>query len=254
MSYTQVDPGTANGPAAESVREYLADRDPVLDRLLPDGAGGTRFFEDLGGNAGMAFPLTSAIGLAARVVAGGWPEAIELHERAHLLFASLPEQASRLIARMAAPAPGEYAAKNVGEHLAEMAAMAWQVLIPPEAACIDGAPASRLLDAESRVPGTAAFVSWYLRILGPEDVESHEEIARTAAALAAPYQQESDVLWKALEDRRLPGGHFRSWEPLTVRGYLEGRRFHARVSRRWLDRVEGYLLMPSLLILSIAGR
>jgi hypothetical protein len=251
-SYVEVDSGTANGPAADSVREYLAGRDPVLDRLLPSGAGGTRFFKDLDGNAGMAFPLTSAVGLAAGVDSGGWPEAIELHERAHLLYASLPEEASRLIARVPPPVPDEYAGKNASEHLAEMAATAWQVVTPSDRACMDGTPSERLLDAERRVPGTAAFVSWYVRVLRQEDVDGHEEIARTAPALAAPYRHESDAIWKAVEDRRLPGGHFRPWENPTVRGHLEGRRAQARVSSHWLDRIEGYLLMPSLLILSIA--
>jgi hypothetical protein len=44
------------------VKACLAVRDPVVDRLLPNAAGGTRFFEDLDGNAGMAFAAVPAVG------------------------------------------------------------------------------------------------------------------------------------------------------------------------------------------------
>jgi len=104
------------------VAEYQQARSPFVDTLLPEGRGGTRFYEDLHGNAGMAFPGAAAIGLSASAALGGWPEAVELHERAHLVGAFLPNDVARLMARLPAPAPDEYAATNSGEHFAEMAA------------------------------------------------------------------------------------------------------------------------------------
>lgn len=80
----------------------VAEHDPVVDRLLPNGAGGTRFFEDLDGNAGVVFDALPAVGVAADIDSSGWIEATELHERAHLLYTFLPEEVSRLMARLPA--------------------------------------------------------------------------------------------------------------------------------------------------------
>lgn len=254
LGYVEVDPSTASGRAAHGVKEYLAGRDPAVDRLLPNGVGGTRFFEDLDGNLGMAFVHVPAVGISATVGGAGWPEATELHERAHLLYAFLPEEVSHLMARVPAAGPGEYAAKNGNEHLAEMAAAAWEVVAPPELLCVEGTPVERLRDWEIRVPGTAGFVAWYLRNLRRGDVESYGEVSRTAAVLAAPYQAESDAVWKAIEDRRLPSGEFQPWGHHTVRDYLEAWRAEAHASEHWFDRIGGYLLAPSLMALSIAGQ
>lgn len=214
--YVEIDPAAASGSAGDHVREYLAGRDPAIDRLLPDGARGTRFFEDLDGEAGMAFPHLSLIGISATAASGGWPGAVELHERAHLLQAFLPEDASRLLARLDAPAEREYAATGEREHFAEMAAKAWEVVSQPAGMCVDAAPLERLRDAESRVPGTAGFVAWYLRNLRKEDVEEFDPLIQTAALLAAPYRAESEAIWKSLEARRLPDGHFQAWSHQTV--------------------------------------
>ena len=214
--YVEIDPAAASGSAGDHVREYLAGRDPAIDRLLPDGARGTRFFEDLDGEAGMAFPHLSLIGISATAASGGWPGAVELHERAHLLQAFLPEDASRLLARLDAPAEREYAATGEREHFAEMAAKAWEVVSQPAGMCVDAAPLERLRDAESRVPGTAGFVAWYLRNLRKEDVEEFDPLVQTAALLAAPYRAESEAIWKSLEARRLPDGHFQAWSHQTV--------------------------------------
>jgi hypothetical protein len=92
FGYVEIDPSTPAGPTTHGVREYLARRDPAVDRLLPNGVGGTRFFEDLDGNAGMAFVRVPAVGIAATIDVAGWPEATEHHERAHLLYAFVPEQ------------------------------------------------------------------------------------------------------------------------------------------------------------------
>ncbi len=41
--------------AANRAADYLAERNPIVDRLLPEGEGGTRFFEHLAG-AWLALP------------------------------------------------------------------------------------------------------------------------------------------------------------------------------------------------------
>lgn len=252
--YVEVHPESASGPSAESVREYLAARDPIVDRLLPNGAGGTRFFEELDGNAGVVFDALPAVGIAADIETSGWPEATELHERAHLLYTFLPEIASRLMARLPAPMPGEYAATNANEHLAEMASAAWEVVAPAKLFCPVAPSVERLHDAEARVPGTAGFVSWYLRHVPRESTEGYEELSRTAAALAAPYRSESEALWLAVEARRLRGGELRPWRYRSVRNYLEGRRAVAGASGDWIGRIASYSMTPSLIVLSLIGR
>ena len=95
----------------------------------------------------------AAIALAVTVDEDAWPETVELHERAHLVHAALPNQVGRLMARMPAAAPSEYAATNPGEHFAEMAAKAWEIVEPPDEFCLGGTPAGRLRQAEVRPAG-----------------------------------------------------------------------------------------------------
>jgi hypothetical protein len=241
------------GPAAEDVRRYLDGRNPAVDRLLPGGEGGTRFFEHLDGNAGMAFVHVPAVGLAASVASAAWPEAIELHERAHLMYEFLPDEVSRLTARLPRPQTGEYAATNQSEHLAEMAAAAWEAVARPGAFCLDGGPVERLRASETRIPGTAAFAAWYLRSLAPGDVDDHAALSEAAAALIAPYQAEWEALWRAIDQRRLAGGTLRPWPRRTPRESLEAWRTHSLESRSRIERIGGYLVTPSLAVLEIAG-
>jgi hypothetical protein len=234
-------------------RMYLADRSPVVDRLLPPGAGGTHFFNTLGTDAGLAFPDSASIALVADDAASPWPESVELHERAHLVDANLPREVGALMSHLPAPNPDEYAATNRGEHFAEMAAKAWEIVEPPDNVCVDGTPADRLRDAEQRVPGTSGFVEWYLRHL-PADVEGRHDLAALAANLRAPFAPQWDALWQAIDARREPGGGFTPWSPRTVRQFLEAQRAEAMASGRWIDRVTSAALVPSLLVLSAVGR
>jgi hypothetical protein len=234
-------------------RTYLARRSPVIDRLLPAGAGGTHFFDRLGHDLGLAFPNSAAIALVTDNAFSAWPESVELHERAHLVDASLPREVGELMARLPAPNPDEYAATDRGEHFAEMAARAWEIVKPPDDVCVDGTPADRLRDADQRVPGTSGFVEWYLRHL-PADFEGRDDLAALAAKLRAPLAPQWDALWQAIEARREPGGGFTPWRPRTVRQFIEAQRADALASGRWIDRVTGALLVPSLLVLSAVGQ
>jgi len=251
-------PGVAIGGGPGDHRDvgaqtYLAHRSPVVDRLLPAGAGGTHFVGSLGKWAGMAFPDSAAIAIVADDATSPWPESVELHERAHLVDAALPREVDELMSRLPAPNPDEYAATNRGEHFAEMAAKAWEIVEPPDNVCVDGTPADRLRDAEQRVPGTSGFVEWYLRHL-PADVEGRDDLAALASKLRAPVAPQWDALWQAIDARREPGGGFTPWGPRTVRQFLEAQRADALASGRWIDRVTSALLVPSLVVLSAVGR
>ncbi len=213
--------GVGQGDSREvGAQTYLAHRSPIVDRLLPAGAGGTHFVSSLGRWAGMAFPDSAAIALVADDATGPWPESVELHERAHLVEASLPREVGELMSRLPAPSPDEYAATNRGEHFAEMAARAWEIVEPPDNVCVDGTPADRLRDAEQRVPGTSGFVEWYLRHL-PAGVEGRGDLAALAATFRAPLAPQWDALWQAIDARREPGGGFTPWGPRTIREFLE---------------------------------
>jgi hypothetical protein len=201
--------------------------------------------------AGVAFLPLSAVGLAPTAGQGRCPKAVELHERAHLVQAFLPGLVSRLMARLPAPHADEYAATNRGEHFAEMAASAWQVATAPDLMTIGVPPVDRLDDAGARVPGTAAFVAWYLRHLRREDVDGYDDLARAAAARGARYRAEADALWTALEARQLPGGGFPPWGCTSVRECLHMWRTASLASDRWIDRAAGHLLTPSLLVVSV---
>jgi hypothetical protein len=104
------------------------------------------------------------------------------------------------------------------------------------------------------VPGIAGFVAWYLRHLSPADVDHHDGLSRAAALLVETHRARFDAVWTAVDDRRLPDGGFRPWARTTLRSHLEGWRAEWRVSDRWVDRLGSYLLLPSLAVLSLAGR
>jgi hypothetical protein len=251
FGYAELRAETAPATTAETLRRYHASRNPVVDKLLPNGAGGTRVFADLDGNAGMAFPNVPAVGLAVSALESGWPEAVELHERAHLLQAFLPGRVTRLLSALPPPVSGEYAATNSKEHFAEMASMAWQIVTPPDLMCVEELPIERLPDVEARVPGTAGFVVRYLRHLPPGDVEQYDELLRLASNLAASYTKVFEAVWEAMDQRRLPHGDFRPWERPTIRGHVQRWRDELSASDGWFDRLGSYVLVPSLGVLQV---
>jgi hypothetical protein len=236
------------GPAAR-VGEYLKNRSPIVDLVLPAGAGGVRFYEHLDGAAGMAFAGVATIGIAADADLGWWPESTEIHERAHLAYAFLPAVVGPLMAAMPPPAASEYAATNPGEHFAEMAATAWQIVRPPEGICIDGTPESNLREAEARVPGTAGFVAWFLR--QPSLADPH--LLEAAESMLGDSRAEWEALWRALEARRGPAGRFDRWRHLTIRDHIESARFDLRMRAGWAGPAASLLFLPSLAVLALVG-
>jgi hypothetical protein len=240
--------------ASAETERYFAERNAVIDRLLPEGAGGTRFFEHLGGASGRAATDAAAIALSVAVCSEPWPESVELHERAHLLEAFLPGETANLMTRLATPVAGEYAATNRAEHFAEMAARAWQVLVPPVGMCVDGTPGQQLRDIETRVPGTAGFVAWYMQQSPLGGGEGRGELMADAAELSAPQRAEWNALWKALDGRRRTNGTFTPWRHDNIRHYLEARQVQLRSTGGWIDCVAAALLVPSLTLLRLSGQ
>jgi len=237
---------------ADRVADYLDRRDPVVDQLLPEGRGGTRFYEDLGGDAGRAFIANAAIALATTAGNGAWPEAVEVHERAHLLRAFFPAEAGQILAALPPPAPAEYAATNPGEHFAEMAATAWAIAALPEGMCLDQSRLLRLEDAERRVPGTAGFVARFVRRLPPQD-DDDEELRAMADRLSAPQRDDWNSLWRAIDARRRPDGSLEPLGPRTVREWIDAQRATAS-SGGWIERIAGASFVPSLIVLAAVGR
>jgi hypothetical protein len=248
-------PTDGSGTPAERAGDYLAQRNPVVDRLLPEGAGGTHFVEKLDGNAGQAFPISAAIGLSVTADRGSWREAVELHERAHLLHEFLPDEVAAVLAVTPAARRGEYAAKNAHEHFGEMAFKAWEVVASPDNVCLMETPTERLRSNEALVPGTAGFVLWYLRFMpAPDEANGRQTLAGVAAELSAPARSQWDALWRALEARRLPDGHFPPWTYSSVRQFIELRRRGARADGGVLGNAASVALLPSLGVLTLAGR
>jgi len=217
--------GRFGGPAApEAHRAYFAERNPLINELLPAGEAGIRVVDNLGGPMGLANMNTGAIALDRSVAHEGWRGAVELHERAHLIEAFLPREVAALMARLpSAPGPG-VASEGPGQHFAEMASEAWQLVTDPHGMCIDGTPEARLKDAEARVPGTSGFVLWYLRHPALSTGDRAVALRTAAALLVAPNQTEWTTLWDALDAQRDAAGAFRPWPAPTVRSIL---------SRQW---------------------
>ncbi len=165
-------------------------------------------------------------------------------------MAFAPDPIARLIARL--PAPDAVAVDAPDQHFAMMAELAWQIVAAPDRVCLADTPEARLVESERLVPGTAGFVAWYLRHVArpPEDAPA---LAALAAQLTAPYRDEWDAVWRAIEARRQTDGSFQPWPRLTVRESIERLRRESRRSGRWFDRLADIALLPSLWVLAAAG-
>lgn len=244
-------PAGALPASDERVARYLGTRSAQIDHLLPDGAGGTRFYESLDDALGKAFTHAAAIGIA--VSAGNLMplESVELHERAHLIDAFLPAEVAALMVRVPAPAEGELAAKDPGQHFAEMAAHAWLIVAPPpNDVCVDGTPADQLERAEARVPGTAGFVLRYLKVVPPPD--DAQRLRELADRLSAPQRNEWNAIWRGVDARRRIDGTFEPWTARSIREQLAARRAELWISGNWIDRTAALAILPSLAIVTAA--
>jgi len=245
---------------AARVDEYRRERPVAIEHLLPEGQGGTRFYEELDGAAGMAFQNAAAIGLSAGALAKVWIGDVELHERAHLVHAFLPEEVERLLKRVGPPASGEIAAEDSGQHFAEMAATAWPFIaswiFEPENMCVVALSRRDLEDAERRVPGTAGFVARYFDVLQPLDgrLSAGADVRAAARAMSTPYWQELEMLWSKLDARRRADGTFVPWAHGTIGDRLRMRHEAMVASDSWADRTAAVTYLPWLAIFSVIER
>jgi hypothetical protein len=241
-------PGTS-GPSCSE------DRYPIVDRLLPEGAGGTVFVDDLGNNAGVALQASGTIELARNVAQPSVSET-ELHERAHLLEFAQPDIVARLMRGQKAPAAGQYAATSPVEHFGEMAGHAWQVVqqLRPIEACVMDSPPEFLRKTDQDVPGTAGFVLWYLRDAEFAAMDGADALLAEAERLTVDRSRDWQALYAALRAREFPSGGFRVWPEHSVRDYLERRRAHVRLAGGFGQRIEAIQITASLAILGLTRR
>ena len=250
---TAMDTVDSLSPAGR-VAAYLRERNPVVDRLLPAGDGGTLFFEHLDGKAaGMAFPATASIAVETGDGMLAIAESVELHERAHLLHAFARPAVNALLARLGHPRPDLYAVTNPGEHFAEMAAGAWDVLVPPRGMCLALTPLERLVESERDVPGTAGFVVWYLGQPAMTNVENRALLLARAESLSAPVRAEWARIGDALHQRRSADGTFEPWHAMSVRQSLESFYGEMRRSPHLVERIASVTLLPSLAVVKLFG-
>jgi hypothetical protein len=189
--------------------QYLSLRSPVIDRLLPGGSGGTHFVRELSGPAGEANVASASIRMEVPKSARDG-EAIELHERAHLLEAFALPAARRILEDLPAPAPDLYAAESPAEHFAEMAASAWSLMKSFDEVCV--LDVEGVLDeAEQNVPGTAGFVARFLGVAPLADTVSSSALLASARRTIARRAADWDSLWSAVDGRRLHDGRFDAW-------------------------------------------
>ena len=231
----------------------LRDHNPLVDRLLPEGPGGTVFYDELGDLAGVAFQDTGTIGVALSVASDSLA-AVELHERAHLLEFENPEIVARLMPGSPAPAEEQYAAKSPVEHFAEMAAKAWSVveLLLPHEYCALESPVDLLRRLETDVPGTAGFVVWYLRDPALAAAEGMDALRNEAERLVGDQRDGWTALHAQLRARQLADGTFPAWPRYSVREYLERRRAHVRLAGGFGGRLEALQLTASLSVLGLS--
>jgi hypothetical protein len=241
------------------VADYWNQRPEVIDLLLPEGRGGTRFYISLDGMAGMAFPGAAIVGLSATSYLGEWVGAVELHERGHLVHAFLPHDVERLLARLPAPLATELAAEDAGQHFAEMPAMAWSLVagffVYPDGLCIEPPSVGMLQEVERRVPGTAGFVARFLEVLRPvaDQVDAAAAVHDAARAMSASYAAEFEALWSQLDARRRADGTFEPWDVRSVRQHLALHRARLWQSNRISDRATSIVYLPGLAMAALAG-
>jgi hypothetical protein len=244
---------------AERAADYWRQRPAVIDLLLPEGRGGTRFYASLDGMAGMAFPGTTVVGLSASSYLGEWVGSVELHERGHLVHAFLPRDVERLLARLPGPPPTELAAEDAGQHFAEMPATAWSFVaayfVSPDGLCIEPPDVGMLQNAERRVPGTAGFVARFLDVLRPVPglPDAAAAVHDAARAMSAPYAAELEALWSQLDARRRADGTFEPWDVRSVRQHLALHRTRLWHSDRVSDRATSIVYLPGLAVAALAG-
>lgn len=230
----------------EALAAYLEARNPIIEQLLPLGAGGLRLYADLDTASGRAFLQHAAIGIVAGAALYGEGTSIEVHERAHLLYANRTEIVDAILARLPAPEPTQYAATSAHEHVAEMAAMAWDVLVPPENVCLALSPTEFLTVFDKAVPGTAGFVARFLEHGAFATRPDRDSLRRIADSLSAPLAAEWRQLWAEIDAQRDSTGALRPWPRPTLYTVVRAHQKAFAESRHVVERAAAWLMLPSV--------
>ncbi len=248
----------ASDRGAADLRQYQQIRRPLVDQLLPDGYHGTLILHDLGGPAGVAWTQTSTIGLLAGSLAreldqGGAlaGEAVEIHERAHLIKAYHSGAVGQLMRVMPLPDFDEYAATNEGEHFAEMAAEAYRIVLLRDGVsiCVDHDAHLRAL--EQRIPGTAGFVLYFLRSIDTAAQPQRDVLIATATELVGGMAGVWEPIYAALDAQRGPDGSMTHWPDITPRHRLAQAIATLKEEGRMSTRVMALALTPGEWLLGV---
>jgi hypothetical protein len=241
----------ASDSGATDLRLYQERRRPLVDQLLPDGYHGTLILHDLGGPAGVAWTQTSTIGLLAGSLARELDhdgalagEAVEIHERAHLIKAYHSQAVGRLMRAMPSPDHDEYAATNEGEHFAEMAAEAYRLVLLRDGVSIRVDHDAHLRALEERIPGTAGFVLYFLRSIDTEVQPRRDVLLATATALVGGMAPLWEPIYAALDAQRGPDGTMTHWPDITPRHRLAQAIATLREEGRTSTRLMALALTP----------
>ena len=235
------------------LHNYLAQRSPLIDQLLPAGAGGTVYVRALPEVRGIAFSRSASIIISLEDGAVPTLHALEIHERAHLVHAQFSEIVHAIIATLAPPDPSTYASTNNGEHFAEMAREAWELLQPAVDICLTITPGEQLAHVESQVPGTAGFVLYLLRhptIAERPDADAWRDAAESHAA---PARAQWDRLFDALDARRQRDGSLAAWPVPTMREWVDQHRTAMRAEGSVFGQVHAMAFWPSAMLLRLMG-
>ncbi len=239
--------------AQVTLARYLTLRSPIIDELLPAGAGGTLYVPRLDNATGYAFARSAAIVVAIGSTAPSTVESTEVHERAHLLHAYAGAEARAVLATVASPPKGAYAAKNVGEHFAEMARSAWDLLAPTGDACPPTLAIECLQAFERTVPGTAGFVLLFLRHTHLAQHPRASELRVAAAKLVGEDAAKWAALGTAIEKRRRTDGQLEQWPVPTLRDWVEQHRARARAEGGAWGHFQALAYWPSAMLLRVVG-
>lgn len=252
-------PGQALPPAAVYVghhallANYLAQRSPLLDELLPAGAGGTVFVRSLPEVRGLAFSRHNSILISLEDGAVHTLQTIEMHERAHLAHAQLSELVQAILTSLAPPAPETYAATNSREHFAEMASEAWELLQPAGDICPAETPREQLARVEAEVPGSAGFIVYFLRHSALAAHPHAAELRAAATAYIAPAREQWERLYLALEARRQADGTLTAWPVPSMREWVDRHRAALRAEGGVLGHAHALAFWPSAMLLRLMG-
>jgi hypothetical protein len=232
---------------------YLAARSPHMDELLPEGDGGTVFVDSLPELGGRAFVRRASIVIAMNHSWQRGIESTEMHERAHLLHDHVGELAARIMAALPSPRADEYAATNSGEHFAEMASSAWDLLHEGREERVGKTPRERLNALEARVPGTSGFLLYYLR--HPAFARQFDAASLRAGAEAniLPLRDEWEGIWAELDARKLPDGTLQRWPVPRMSEWVGRQQTMLRSQGGPLNHAIAISFWPSAVVLKLLG-